>query len=185
MKVTSGVLLMIAVSTTAMSATGDDIPVRWEKTGILSDLTSLADLPRVLKKPVRANGADGLAFTKEREANPAEDAKRARPFYDRAVLLLKSSCDGGDSMACLRLGGVREHGLDAAPVDAAAANAAYRQAAAILAPACDKAGKDAGMACLALGGLYNYGQGVEKDKEKARTFFKRACAAGVEAACRI
>jgi len=184
-KRTRALVLWMGVFGVTAAAIGDEIPVRWEKKGPAADLASLADLPRALQKPVKTNEPDGLSFGKEREANEAEDAKRARPFYERAVAILKSSCDDGDSTACERLGGVYEHGLDEAPVDAAAAKAAYKKAAALLAPVCDKGGKEAGLACLSLGGLYNYGQGVEPNKDKAHALFKRACEMGLEAACHI
>src|SRR5258708_27111783 len=143
MKIKHGLLLMLAAFGAAMTATGDDIPVRWEKRGVTAELTSLTDLPRALKKPVAMNEKEGLAFSRSGESNPTEDAKRARPFYERAMTLMKSSCDGGEGLACWSLGVAYENDRAGLPMDPAAAAVAYRKAAAIDGAACDNGGKDA------------------------------------------
>ncbi|GAA8931168.1 hypothetical protein SLK237_01110 [Helicobacter pylori] len=39
--------------------------------------------------------------------------------------------------------------------------------------------------CSALGMLYEYGQGVEKDLTKATQFYSKACKLGLQKACEI
>ncbi|GAA7655664.1 hypothetical protein HpMMM60_06880 [Helicobacter pylori] len=42
-----------------------------------------------------------------------------------------------------------------------------------------------GGGCGALGMLYEYGQGVEKDSKKAAQFYSKACKLGLQKACEI
>ena len=44
---------------------------------------------------------------------PDQNAAPARPFYERAVVILKSSCDAGDSTACVRLAAVYDRATGA------------------------------------------------------------------------
>jgi TPR repeat protein len=84
-----------------------------------------------------------------------------------ALAMLNKACDGGSSGACTSVG------LDAFKHDHAAG-------VRLLTKACD--GNDK-LGCMGLGGLYLNGNGVRRDKARAKVLLQKACSLGAQPAC--
>jgi serine/threonine protein kinase len=91
------------------------------------------------------------------------DALQARPF-------LEKSCEKGNAKGCTALGVALVKGGEH-----------FLEAARAFEKACE-AGN--GRGCYNLGRLYEKGQGVERDSEKARSYYRQACEKGYQRGCR-
>lgn len=94
--------------------------------------------------------------------------------YQKSIKYLKKSCDKGNIDGCTILGMFYVEAGDYS-------DQAYTHANIYLKKACDL-GSDRG--CYELGWSYYKGEGVDKNKDKAKELFKRSCKLGYKTACK-
>jgi uncharacterized protein len=94
---------------------------------------------------------------------------------DKAMQLLRRTCDAGYWEACLYLGRMYSDGSEGVPQDAAKAAELFQRS-------CD--GHEP-IGCIVLAFMYLRSDGVPRDPDKARRLLQMACDAGYAEACRL
>lgn len=94
--------------------------------------------------------------------------------YSIAHAFFVKSCDEGNADGCTNLGYLYSKGLGGVAQN-------YSKARVLYLKGCD--GNEPN-GCINLGIIYEFGQGVDKDIVKTRSFYQKACILGKKEACK-
>jgi TPR repeat protein len=143
----------------------------WSRSGLRGQLADKTKARLAFEKGCRL-GSGPSCFLLGQMAEADQDLVRAAGLYRQA-------CAQHYANGCQFLGDFYLHGEGVA-MDAAQAQALYRQTAGMYEAACERGD---GSTCYALAFMYENGNGVAEDHRRALAFWRQACAAGIREAC--